>query len=155
MRELEEEILRAFTARGKTLALAESCTGGAVAARLVTVPGASDYFLGAIVAYSRSWKERFLEVPHGTSPESKEAAIAMVHGLLNETHADVVAALVGVAGPKETTEPVGTIFLAIGIRGDRIELKKFELGSLARKEIIDKVCSMTLEELLVKVRAIR
>src|SRR5690349_21157810 len=57
---IEEAVHREFILRKKTLALAESCTGGAIAAKLTLLPDASKYFLGSIVAYSNVWKERFL-----------------------------------------------------------------------------------------------
>ncbi len=59
---VEEAIHLEMISQKKTLALAESCTGGAIASRIVSVPGASQFFLGSIVAYANSWKERFLGV---------------------------------------------------------------------------------------------
>src|SRR5690606_33593982 len=100
---IEEVLQKEFTARKKTLALAESCTGGAIAAKLVTVPDASQYLIGSIVAYSNAWKERFLQVSRTTlekkGAESKEVVVEMVKGLLNETDADYVVAISGIAGP--------------------------------------------------------
>ena len=124
---IEEAVQREFIARKRTLALAESCTGGAVAAKLTSIPHASQYLLGCIVAYSNSWKERFLQVSHSTLKErgavSKEVVTEMVQGLLNETDADYAAAVSGIAGPDGGTKekPVGTIYIAIGQRGHGID----------------------------------
>lgn len=124
---IEEAVHREFIARKKTLALAESCTGGAVAAKLTAIPDASKFLLGSIVAYSNSWKERFLQVSHTTLKEkgavSREAVIEMVQGLFQETDADFGAAISGIAGPGGGTKekPVGTIYIAIGERGNKID----------------------------------
>jgi nicotinamide-nucleotide amidase len=124
---LEEALQREFIGRKKTLALAESCTGGSIAAKLTAIPGSSKYFLGSIVAYSNGWKERFLQVSRTTlkknGPVSREAVVEMVQGLFNETDADFAAAISGTAGPDGGTKekPVGTIYIAIGQRGQKID----------------------------------
>lgn len=124
---IEEAVGREFIARKKTLALAESCTGGAIAAKLIAIPDASKYLLGSIVAYSNGWKERFLQVSRTTLKQkgsvSRDVVIEMVQGLFNETDADFGVAVSGIAGPSGGTKalPVGTIFIAIGVRGQKID----------------------------------
>ncbi len=124
---MEEVLQREFALRKKTLALAESCTGGALAAKLVTVPDSSKYLLGSIVAYSNAWKERFLQVSRTTLKQkgavSREVVTEMVQGLFNETDADYAAAISGIAGPSggSKEKPVGTIYIAIGYRGQKID----------------------------------
>lgn len=124
---IEEALHREFIARKKTLALAESCTGGSVAAKITAIPDTSKYFLGSIVAYSNAWKERFLQVSRTTLKQkgavSREAVIEMVQGLFSETDADFAAAISGIAGPGGGTKdkPVGTIFIAVGHRGQKID----------------------------------
>jgi len=124
---IEEALHREFIARKKTLSLAESCTGGSVAAKLTALPDASKYLLGSIVAYSNAWKERFLQVSRTTLKQkgavSREAVVEMVQGLFNETDADFAAAISGIAGPGGGTKekPVGTIYIAIGQRGQKID----------------------------------
>jgi PncC family amidohydrolase len=124
---IEEALARELITRKKTLALAESCTGGAIAATLTAIPDASKYLLGSIVAYSNTWKERFLQVSRTTLKQkgdvSRETVIEMVQGLLQETDADFGAAVSGVAGPSGGTKqtPVGTIYIAIGQRGQKID----------------------------------
>jgi nicotinamide-nucleotide amidase len=119
-----KELHAALIRSGKTLALAESCTGGAIAARLTAIPGASKFFLGSMVVYSRSWKESFLDVE--AESVSLKGAIEMAEGLFEKTEADLVASVTGIAGPGggTTHTPVGTIFIAVGMRGSPIEAKR-------------------------------
>lgn len=124
---IEETLHREFIHRKKTLSLAESCTGGALAAKLTAIPDASKYFLGSIVAYSNAWKEHFLQVSRTTLKEkgavSERVVREMVQGLFQETDADFAAAISGIAGPSGGTleKPVGTIYIAIGERGEKID----------------------------------
>jgi len=125
--DIQTVVQKEFTERKCTLALAESCTGGALASKITSIPGSSNYFLGSIVTYSNEWKERFLQVSR-TSLEnhgavSREVVVEMACGLLNETNADFGAAISGVAGPDGGTKkaPVGTIYIAIYKRGAKID----------------------------------
>ena len=131
-RTIAEIVLDLCRARGLTLATAESCTGGMVAARLTSVPGASDVFLGSVVAYANAVKEGELDVPqdlldlHGAV--SAETAAAMAHGVRSRLGADIGVAITGVAGPDGGTEdkPVGLVFVhAVGPDGE--EARRTEL----------------------------
>ena len=114
-RGVEEHVLQLCRARGLTLATAESCTGGLVAARLTSVPGASDVVLGGIVAYADEVKQAELDVPaellreHGAV--SAEVAEAMARGARARLGADVAVSVTGVAGPGGGTaeKPVGLV----------------------------------------------
>jgi nicotinamide-nucleotide amidase len=116
-RPVEALVLEACRARSSTLATAESCTGGLVAARLTSVPGSSDVFLGAVVAYADAVKAAELGVPeaalerHGAV--SAEVAAAMAAGARERLQADVAVSVTGVAGPGGGTEekPVGLVYL--------------------------------------------
>jgi nicotinamide-nucleotide amidase len=116
-RPVEQLVLEACRERGLTLATAESCTGGLVAARLTSVPGSSDVFLGGVVAYADEAKIEQLGVPdavleaHGAV--SAEAAAAMAAGARERLRADVAVATTGVAGPGGGTaeKPVGLVYL--------------------------------------------
>ena len=116
-RGVEEIVLELCRARGWTLATAESCTGGLVAARLTSVPGSSAAFVGSIVAYSNEVKERELGVPAATLERygavSAETAAAMAAGALERLGADVSVAVTGVAGPGGGTpeKPVGLVYV--------------------------------------------
>jgi nicotinamide-nucleotide amidase len=125
-RPIEEHVLELCRERGLSLAAAESCTGGLVAARLTSVPGASDVFRGSVVAYDDLVKQRELDVPeellrrHGAV--SAEVAEAMAEGARARLNADVAVAVTGIAGPGGGTpeKPVGLVFLhAVGPDGGR------------------------------------
>ncbi len=108
---------------GKTLAVAESCTGGLLAGAVTAIPGSSEYFLGGVVAYHNGVKTAALGVPprlidsHGAV--SREVAAAMAEGVLERFSADVSIATTGVAGPGggSRAKPVGTVWVAVAVRG--------------------------------------
>ena len=116
-RPIEEHVLALCRAQGLTLATAESETGGMVASRLTSVPGASDVFVGSVVAYANEVKEKQLGVPRKVlaSPGavSPEAAEAMARGARERLGADVAVAVTGIAGPGGGTpeKPVGLVYL--------------------------------------------
>jgi competence/damage-inducible protein CinA-like protein len=119
---MEHAVADLLTARCLTLAVAESLTGGLVAARLVNVPGASSWFRGGVVAYASDVKRSLLDVPPGPVV-SAEAATAMASGARRALGADVGLAVTGVAGPDEQDgQRPGTVFLATaGLRGDEAD----------------------------------
>ena len=118
-RTVEEIVLSLCRDRGLTLATAESCTGGLLAARLTAVPGYSDVTLGGVVAYGNEVKQEILGVPaelieeHGAV--SAEVAAALAQGGRERLGADVVVAITGVAGPGGGTEekPVGLVYFHV------------------------------------------
>ena len=129
-------------ASGKTVAVAESCTGGLLAGAITALPGSSRYFLGGIVAYHN----RVKTVALGVSPSlmesrgavSGEVALAMAEGAVARLSADVAIATTGIAGPGggKRGKPVGTVWIAVagrdGVRrahrhrfgGDREEVRR-------------------------------
>jgi nicotinamide-nucleotide amidase len=117
-------LLRGERSRGPLrIATAESCTGGLLAARLTDLPGSSDYFAGAIVAYSNDAKvaqvgvERDLIEAHGAV--SEEVAVALAEGARGRLHADVGVGVTGVAGPGGGSDekPVGLVWLSVSVEG--------------------------------------
>jgi nicotinamide-nucleotide amidase len=116
-RGVEEHVLELCRARGLTLATAESCTGGLVAARLTSIPGSSDVVLGGVVAYANEVKEGELGVPAALLEEhgavSAEVAAAMAQGARTRLQADVAVSVTGVAGPGGGTpeKPVGLVYV--------------------------------------------
>ena len=125
-RSISEIVIDLCRARGLTLATAESCTGGMVASRITAVPGASDVFVGSVVAYADDVKHAGLGVPqeliaaHGAV--SAEVATSMAEGARERLHADVAVAVTGVAGPGggSPEKPVGLVFAhATGPDGEK------------------------------------
>ena len=124
---LEEVVVARFIKAGKTLALAESCTGGGVARRITDIPNASAVLLEGIVCYSNDSKRRRL----GVSAETLEAAgavsetcvLEMAEGALRESGADVALSISGIAGPTGGTgeKPVGTVWFGLADRTGRRE----------------------------------
>jgi competence/damage-inducible protein CinA-like protein len=109
--------------RGLTLAVAESCTGGLIGSRVAAVPGASDVFLGGVIAYANEVKAGLLDVPPTVLAEhgavSEPVVRAMVEGALRRTGASVAVAITGIAGPDGGTaeKPVGTVWFGFGANG--------------------------------------
>ena len=117
---MESVVLDLLRARGLSLAVAESVTGGLVGARLTAIPGASEVLRGGLVAYASDLKFELLGVPEGPVV-SLAAAAAMAAGVRRLLKADVGLATTGVAGPSEQEgQPVGTVFLGLAL-GDQVE----------------------------------
>ena len=118
--EIEQVVVRLLTEKKKTLALAESCTGGFIANHITNVPGASAVFLGGVVSYANSAKEKFLGVRAETLKQhgavSEAVAREMAEGARKKFGADFAIAVTGIAGPSGGTKdkPVGTVFIATG-----------------------------------------
>lgn len=123
---MESVVLDELRSRGLTLAVAESLTGGLVGARLSGVAGASDVFVGGIIAYSSRVKFDQLGVPDGPVV-SEDAAAAMARGVRERLGADVGLAVTGVAGPTEQEgRPVGTVCAAVAL-GDDVVTRELRL----------------------------
>ncbi|NLL94604.1 MAG: nicotinamide-nucleotide amidohydrolase family protein [Thermoplasmatales archaeon] len=111
-------MVAALTAGGKTVAFAESCTGGLAGHLATRDPGASAYFMGSAVVYSNGSKTAILGVPEETLREhgavSEETALAMAEGARRVYGADIGASVTGIAGPGGGTEgkPVGLVCVA-------------------------------------------
>jgi nicotinamide-nucleotide amidase len=118
-RPVAELVLEACRDRGWTLATAESCTGGMVAERITEIPGASDVYMGSVVAYANEVKARELAVPEEVLREhgavAAETAAAMARGVRERLGGDVAIAVTGVAGPSGGTpeKPVGLVYLHV------------------------------------------
>ncbi|MFV0496926.1 MAG: competence/damage-inducible protein A [Candidatus Fimivivens sp.] len=116
---INEAVVDILATKKKTLACAESCTGGLVAQRIVEVPGASAIFLGGVVAYSNALKQAVLGVREKTLKEhgavSRECALEMARGVRKLSGADIAVSTTGVAGPAGGTDrtPVGRVYVAV------------------------------------------
>ncbi len=138
--DLSAVVLDGLARAGHRLATAESCTGGLVGQRLTAVPGASEVYVGGVVAYADEVKEEILGVPadllarHGAV--SEEVALAMAQGVATRLGVNSAIAVTGVAGPGGGTpdKPVGTVYVAarlgeaesvarLGLPGDRHDVR--------------------------------
>ncbi|SJZ61534.1 nicotinamide-nucleotide amidase [Trichlorobacter thiogenes] len=115
----DQELAGLFLASGMTLAMAESCTGGMIAARVTDSAGCSAWFRGGVVAYSNEVKQQLLQVS-GTLLEqygavSEAVARAMAEGARRVIGSDLALAVTGIAGPEGGTseKPVGTVYIAL------------------------------------------
>lgn len=124
----EDALIRQIAQSGATVACAESCTGGNIAHLITTVPGASAFFLGGVVAYSNEVKKRVLGVQPADLEKygavSEPVALQMAQGVRRLTGAQWAVATTGVAGPDGGTpqKPVGTVWIAVaGPQGARAE----------------------------------
>ena len=123
---MEHAVGALLVERGLTLGLAESVTGGLVAARIVSVPGASAWFRGSVVAYASEVKFDVLGVPEGPVV-SEDAAAALATGARRVLGASVGLGVTGVAGPEtQDGQDVGTVFLASDIDG-AVEVRRIQL----------------------------
>jgi nicotinamide-nucleotide amidase len=125
--QLAAQLLEQLGASGRTLAVAESLSGGLLAATLVSVPGASKVFRGAVVAYATDVKSRVLGVPpallESNTAVDPEVASAMAAGVMKTIGADVAIATTGVAGPDPVgDQPVGKVFIAVVERATGVEI---------------------------------
>src|SRR3982751_218449 len=120
---LAERLQAVCLARQLTVATAESCTGGLVAAAITAVPGSSGYFLGGIVSYADAAKAELLGVAdavlqaHGAV--SAQAARAMASGARDRLHSDLAVSITGIAGPDGGSDekPVGLTYLGLAAAG--------------------------------------
>lgn len=139
---LEKELADVLKAEGKTLATAESCTGGKITNLFTEMPGASQYFKGALVPYDTSIKVHVLGVPQKTidkhSVVSAEVAINMAQRAKTLFASDYALATTGNAGPAkgDSDAEIGTVYIALA-SNDGVEVRVFHLGH-SRERVVGK-----------------
>ena len=155
---LEYAVCMFLEKHNKTIAVAESCTGGLVSDKLTNIPGISEYFLEGVVAYSNKAKVDVLGVPeelitkHGAV--SPQVARAMAEGIKKRSLSDIGIGITGIAGPTGATQekPVGLVYIAVVVddvvvvkecrfRGSRIDIKTFSANTalnMVRLKLIKK-----------------
>ena len=149
---IEVSIGEKLRAKGLTVGTAESCTGGAIAALLTSVPGSSDYFRGSIIAYSNEIKHRLLGVSNNDLAQfgavSKQVVEQMAQGALLALGCDNAIATSGIAGPSggTTEKPVGTVWIAVASK-DTVVSRKF-LFTTVREQNIQRTVNTALIMLL-------
>ena len=149
---LPELVAYTMKKEGKTLATAESCTGGTLAHQLTAMAGASEYFRGGVVAYSNEVKECALGVRHETlvahGAVSEETVREMAAGARERLGADYAVATTGIAGPGGGTpeKPVGTVWIAVA-GPDGVTAKLLKFGD-RRAQTIERTCNAVWAELI-------
>ena len=155
--ELARRVIEGNRAAGRKIAVAESCTGGLVAAALTEIAGSSEVFETGFVTYSNESKMEQLgvsaEVIETFGSVSVAAAWAMAQGALKRTHADVAVAITGIAGPGGGSEmkPVGTVVFARAERNadpNHIVADRKDFGDLGRAGVRLQAALCALELLL-------
>lgn len=140
---------------GKTLSVAESCTGGKIAQMITSVSGASNYFKSSVVSYANETKVQILHVKQETINQfgvvSKEVALEMAHGIKKITHSDFSLATTGNAGPTKGDDKVevGTVFIAL-VTPKSEYVEEFSFGQ-PRDKVIDRAANKALEMLLKEI----
>ena len=148
---LEQVVVEGLRKRGMTAALAESCTGGLIARRITSVPGASEVFGCGLVTYSNEMKMQLL----GVSPEtlaahgavSPETAIEMARGARKVGHADVGVGVTGIAGPGggPAQKPVGLFYAAISTpQGEQVIERQRRNSTRERVQLYASSCALDL-----------
>lgn len=150
--ELAAEILGICRENGSKIATAESCTGGMISAAFTDIPGSSDVFERGFVTYSNESKTEMLGVPleliEREGAVSKKVAVSMAEGALFHSHADVVVAVTGIAGPGggSKEKPVGLVYIAVKY-AEKIIAKEYKFNG-GREEIRDSSVRAALEQIL-------
>lgn len=153
----EAQIFQIFMERKLSLGLAESCTAGALAARLTRIPGSSKYFKGSIVAYGLDAKINILQVSANTlnhfGAVSHETAKEMAKGALQWLNADIVLSTTGIAGPEsdEFGTPIGTVFIGLASKEKEIFSGEYFFNG-DRQVVIEQTIAQSLQLLLEYVR---
>lgn len=144
-----QEVVAALRAVNKTLATAESCTGGGIGYILTSVPGSSAVYLGGVVSYANSVKEQVLHVPTDTlsayGAVSHQTAKAMAEGARSLIKADIAVSVTGIAGPAsdDTNKPVGLVYIGVAsekstsvyenhFTGDREQIRELTIDAALR-----------------------
>lgn len=154
LRTLAEKVLRRYGAEDRTVATAESCTGGLIAGTLTAISGSSSVVECGFVTYSNEAKTRMLGVAmtlieeHGAVSEA--VARAMAAGALSRSRADCAVAVTGIAGPGGGTaeKPVGLVYIACQERERETVVARMAFGDIGRDAVREETVVKALEMLL-------
>lgn len=146
-----ESLVEELRVVGKTVAVAESCTGGLVASQITDVPGASEVFSDGFVVYSNEAKHRRLGVSLDTlerfSAVSPEAAIEMAKGALLASGGDIAVATTGFAGPNPGSDgtPAGTVYVGLALKDGREFVERLDLSGMGRSVVKSRAAEAAIE----------
>lgn len=150
---LEQKVAKALTRRGRTLSIAESCTGGLLANRLTNIPGSSLFFTLGIIAYANAAKARLLKVPPSILAKygavSSPVAKKMANGVRKVSKTDFGIGITGIAGPTGETKnkPIGLVYIAIS---SRKTIESFRFVFKGTRAMIKKQAASQALRLLLK-----
>ena len=148
---IEKRVVNKLIEKKLTLSLAESCTGGLIASKITSIPGASAVFVGGIVTYTNEYKEQVLKVRKTTLEKftavSSNVAEEMAMGLKNIIRTDIVGSITGLAGPDGGTDkiPVGRVYICLGSNSSYY-VKELNLEG-NRDEIREEAANILLAEI--------
>ena len=155
---LAERLQGACLQRELTVSLAESCTGGLVAASITEVAGSSAYFLGGVVSYANTAKVALLGVPEGVlaahGAVSAQVAMPMAAGAKARFGTDLAASITGIAGPDggSAEKPVGLVYVALAAPDGPVDVRRLQLDG-DRTAIREAAARSALEWLLTSAEA--
>ena len=141
LKKITQQIHNQLIRQGKTISVAESCSGGLLSNLLTSLPGSSSYFILGVVTYSNKSKEIILNIPSKTinryGAVSRQVARLMAQNIRKKTHTDFGLSITGIAGPRgaTTNKPVGTIYIALASKNKTL-CRLFLLSG--KREIIRK-----------------
>ncbi|WP_230397215.1 CinA family protein [Novisyntrophococcus fermenticellae] len=147
---LEMSVVRLMKEKKLTLTTVESCTGGAISARIVNVPGASDVFMQGFVTYSNEAKHHLAGVRNETLNQfgavSEQTAREMAEGAVKRTGTDIAVSVTGIAGPGGGTKekPVGLVYIGCCCKGETTIKELHLTGSRMQIREQSVVCTLTL-----------
>ncbi len=152
---IEQVVGELLSKNKKTLAIAESCTGGLLSNLITNIAGSSTYFLGGVVAYSNQSKMDMLKIPEQIIQDegatSRNCALAMAKNIRGTLRADLGFSITGIAGPGggSGNKPVGTVFIAVTDGEKNVcKLFKFEGARLEIKQKASQAALRMVKELL-------
>jgi nicotinamide-nucleotide amidase len=132
------------------LASAESCTGGLIAAAITDIAGSSEVFLGSIVAYDNSVKQKLLNVApallESAGAVSWQVACTMAEGALAALDADIAVSVTGIAGPGggSLQKPVGLVYIALAMQKRETLCQEWQFGDVGREAVREKTVTAAL-----------
>tara|TARA_B100001758_G_C18160424_1_gene478847 strand:- start:133 stop:783 length:651 start_codon:yes stop_codon:yes gene_type:complete len=156
---IEEVILNLLIKNNLTLSLAESCTGGFISKSITDISGASNYFVGSLVAYSNDVKSNFLDIPSATIEKygavSSQVSELMAINISKNFKSDIALSCTGISGPNGGTDkkPVGTVYISIKFL-DKLVTEKFifRLNRKSHRMISKQTALYMLWKLLINLK---
>ena len=159
MENFSKKLIQLCVDRELSVSVAESCTGGMIVSKLISIPGASKVIDCGLVTYSNKAKQIYLDVPEFKLQKygavSKQVAELMIHGLKNKNNSDIFISTTGIAGPEggSKKKPVGTVFHSFYIKKKAtLTIKNFYEGS--RYSIRLKASMFSISETFKKLNSI-